>query len=83
MAHEGYAALLRELAGAPHGLILIGPDYAAARAAQEAGLVSIEPAVDVDVVVLTDAGRRSLGLPPKTEKALAKLTGRLFGWLAN
>lgn len=68
-----YAALLKELAAAPQGVCVLSVDQAA-REAQEAGLVEVFPAWDVDRIVLTDAGRRMVGLPIR-EKA------RSTGWL--
>lgn len=79
MSDDRYAELLRDLADAPDGLCLAGPQYAAAEAAQIAGLVTIVPAKDVDIVVLTDAGRRFLGLKPNPKRVLS----RLLRWLSE
>jgi hypothetical protein len=58
-----YAELMRALAENPDGLILDDLDQVAVQEAEEAGYVSVSGSWAVGCVLLTDAGRRLVGLP--------------------
>lgn len=78
MAAMAYADLLKALAEDPQGVYAEFFADADVQEAVAAGLVRDRPAAGADVLVLTAAGRRMVGLPPEPRSWLSRMLDTLF-----